>query len=237
MGKTHTGSSGKKTFVPEHVSGMGQSSTPKDDIIDGMRNYEEYDESKMLDNLPQDIEQLESQKKPNMEETEVVNLGSEEDVKETRISIHLEVEPRENLKAIKGQALADQLVENPVDEDYEPLTTKLQRSRNWGSPNFEIWTALSSIGKDKIPLTNNMAEYEVCILGIIMAVDMNVKELLVIGDSDLLIHQVQGEWSTKNVKILLYLHCIKDLFKKFMKIKFKHVPKIQNKFIDALATL
>ncbi|XP_070041497.1 uncharacterized protein [Nicotiana tomentosiformis] len=225
----------------------------------------------MLDNLPQDIEQLESQKKPNMEETEVVNLGSEEDVKETRISIHLEVEPRENLldplkyiflklmptgklakwqillskfeivyitqKAIKGQALADQLVENPVDEDYEPLTTKLQRSRNWGSPNFEIWTALSSIGKDKIPLTNNMAEYEVCILGIIMAVDMNVKELLVIGDSDLLIHQVQGEWSTKNVKILLYLHCIKDLFKKFMKIKFKHVPKIQNKFIDALATL
>ncbi|XP_075084945.1 uncharacterized protein LOC142168186 [Nicotiana tabacum] len=40
-----------------------------------------------------------------------------------------------------------------------------------------------------------------------MAVDMNVKELLVIGDSDLLIHQAQGKWSTKNVKIIPYLHC------------------------------
>ena len=29
-----------------------------------------------------------------------------------------------------------------------------------------------------------MAEYEACILGIKMAVDMNVYELLVIGDSD-----------------------------------------------------
>ncbi|XP_070004025.1 uncharacterized protein [Nicotiana sylvestris] len=44
-----------------------------------------------------------------------------------------------------------------------------------------------------------------------MAVDMNIKELLVIGDFDLLIHQVQGERSTKNVKILPYLHCVKEL--------------------------
>ncbi|XP_070049091.1 uncharacterized protein [Nicotiana tomentosiformis] len=70
-----------------------------------------------------------------------------------------------------------------------------------------------------------------------MAVDMNIKELLVIGDSDLLIHQVQGEWSTKNVKILSYLHYVKELCKKFTKIEFRHVPKIKNKFVDALATL
>ncbi|XP_009605379.2 uncharacterized protein [Nicotiana tomentosiformis] len=70
-----------------------------------------------------------------------------------------------------------------------------------------------------------------------MEVDMNVKELLVIGDSDLFIHHVQGEWSTKNVKILSYLHCVKELCKKFTKIEFKHVPWIQNEFDDALATL
>ncbi|XP_070057248.1 uncharacterized protein [Nicotiana tomentosiformis] len=70
-----------------------------------------------------------------------------------------------------------------------------------------------------------------------MAVDMNVKELLVIGDSDLLMHQVQGEWSTKNVKILLYLHCMKEICKKFTKIEFKNVPKIQNEFVIATATL
>ncbi|XP_009615673.1 uncharacterized protein [Nicotiana tomentosiformis] len=70
-----------------------------------------------------------------------------------------------------------------------------------------------------------------------MAVDMNVKEILVIGDSDLLIYQVKGEWSTKNVKILSYLHCMKELCKKFTKIEFKHVPRIENEFVDALATL
>ncbi|XP_059306232.1 uncharacterized protein LOC132057622 [Lycium ferocissimum] len=66
---------------------------------------------------------------------------------------------------------------------------------------------------------------------------MNIQELLVIGDSDLLIHQVQGEWTTKNVKILPYLHCVKDLCKRFIKVEFKHVPRAQNEFADALATL
>ncbi|XP_075082302.1 uncharacterized protein LOC142166806 [Nicotiana tabacum] len=70
-----------------------------------------------------------------------------------------------------------------------------------------------------------------------MVIDMNIKELLVIEESDLLIYQVQGEWSTKNVKILSYVHCVKALCKKFTKIEFKHVPRIQNTFADALATL
>ncbi|XP_019244562.1 PREDICTED: uncharacterized protein LOC109224436 [Nicotiana attenuata] len=91
--------------------------------------------------------------------------------------------------------------------------------------------------KHRFPCTNNMAEYEACILGLKMAVDINIQELLVIGDSDLLIHQVQGEWNTKNTKILSYLHCVKELCKKFIKVDFKHVPRVQNEFADALATL
>ncbi|XP_070039427.1 uncharacterized protein [Nicotiana tomentosiformis] len=169
-------------------------------------------------------------------------------------------------KAIKCQALADHLVENPVDGDYEPLTTyfldeevlfageNIAKSYpGWrmfldGETNFKrvrIGAVLISesgqhyptFAKIRFPCTNNMAEYEACILGIKMAVDMNVKELLVIGDSDLLIHQFQGEWSTKNVKILPYLHYVKELCKKLTKIEFKLVPRIQNEFADTLATL
>ncbi|XP_070019737.1 uncharacterized protein [Nicotiana sylvestris] len=66
---------------------------------------------------------------------------------------------------------------------------------------------------------------------------MNVQELLVIGDSDLLIHQVRGEWTPKNTKILTYLHHVQELRKRFMKTEFQHVPRIQNEFADALATL
>ncbi|XP_070017712.1 uncharacterized protein [Nicotiana sylvestris] len=69
-----------------------------------------------------------------------------------------------------------------------------------------------------------------------MAVNMNVQESLVIGDSDLLVHQVQGEWDTKNSKIFPYLYHVQELRKRFTKIEFRHVPRIQNEFIDALDT-
>ncbi|XP_075083484.1 uncharacterized protein LOC142167225 [Nicotiana tabacum] len=129
-------------------------------------------------------------------------------------------------KAIKGQALADHLAESPVNKDYEPLTIYF--------PGEEHYPASAKI---RFPCTNNMVEYEACILGIRMAVDRNIKELFIIVNSDLLIHQVNEEWSTKNIKILPYLHCVKELCMKYTKIEFKHVPRIQNEFSNALATL
>ncbi|XP_070054664.1 uncharacterized protein [Nicotiana tomentosiformis] len=82
-----------------------------------------------------------------------------------------------------------------------------------------------------------MAKYDACIFLLRLSIDMNVQELLVIGDSDLLVHQVLGEWATKSTKILPYLHCVHDLINRFTKIEFKHAPRIQNEFADALATL
>ena len=42
--------------------------------------------------------------------------------------------------------------------------------------------------KLRFPCTNNMAEYEACILGLKMAIDINIQELIVIGYLGLLIH-------------------------------------------------
>ncbi|XP_059281030.1 uncharacterized protein LOC132034668 [Lycium ferocissimum] len=91
--------------------------------------------------------------------------------------------------------------------------------------------------KLKFRCTNNMAEYEACILGLRMALDMDVNELLVIEDSDLLIHQVQGEWAIKNEKMLPYMNLAQRLCKKFRKIEFRHKLRAQNEFADALATI
>ncbi|XP_070019769.1 uncharacterized protein [Nicotiana sylvestris] len=82
-----------------------------------------------------------------------------------------------------------------------------------------------------------MAEYEACIMELNLAIDINIQELLVIGDSDLLVHQVQGEWTMKNTNILPYLYHVQELMKRFTKIEFKHVPRVQNKFAGILATL
>ncbi|XP_075076615.1 uncharacterized protein LOC142163247 [Nicotiana tabacum] len=91
--------------------------------------------------------------------------------------------------------------------------------------------------KLRFPYTNNMAEYEACILGLRLAINTNIQELMVIGDSDLLVHKVLGKWATKKTKILPYLHCVQDLIKRFTKIEFKHVSRIKNEFADAVATL
>ncbi|XP_049371532.1 uncharacterized protein LOC125836404 [Solanum verrucosum] len=91
--------------------------------------------------------------------------------------------------------------------------------------------------KLRFEYTNNMAEYEACIIGLKMTIDMNVHELLVIGDSNLLIHQVQGEWAVKNPKITPYVRYIQKLCKRFRKIEFIHTLRTQNELADALATI
>ena len=72
--------------------------------------------------------------------------------------------------------------------------------------------------------TNNMAEYEACIIGLKMDINVNVHEFLVIKDSDLLIHQVQGEWVINHLKIIPYMQYVQKLYKRFRKIEFRHTP-------------
>ncbi|XP_070032194.1 uncharacterized protein [Nicotiana tomentosiformis] len=45
-----------------------------------------------------------------------------------------------------------------------------------------------------------------------------------------------GERATKNTTMLPYLHCVQELIKRFTKIEFKHIPRIQNEFVDVLPT-
>ncbi|XP_069148103.1 uncharacterized protein [Solanum lycopersicum] len=70
-----------------------------------------------------------------------------------------------------------------------------------------------------------------------MAISINVYELLVIGDSDLVIHQVQGEWAVKNPKIKPYVRYVQNLCKMFRKIEFRQTPRIQNELANALSTI
>ncbi|XP_070024910.1 uncharacterized protein [Nicotiana sylvestris] len=82
-----------------------------------------------------------------------------------------------------------------------------------------------------------MAEYEVCILGLRLAVDMGVHEVLVLGDSNLLVHQIQGECETRDLKLIPYRQCLYDLCQRFCSIEFRHIPRIHNEVVNALATL
>ncbi|XP_075101811.1 uncharacterized protein LOC142177239 [Nicotiana tabacum] len=74
-------------------------------------------------------------------------------------------------------------------------------------------------------------------MGLNMAINLNVNELLVMGDSDLLIRQAQGDWETRDIKLIPYRQCVEDLSKRFKSIEFRYIPRFHNELADALATL
>ena len=108
-----------------------------------------------------------------------------------------------------------------------------------------IETVLVSPDKQCLPFTtrlcfnctNNMVEYEACTLGIQAAIDFRVKLLKVYDDSTLVIHQLKGEWETRDHKLIPYQAFIKELMEIFDDISFHHIPREKNQMVDALATL
>ena len=76
--------------------------------------------------------------------------------------------------------------------------------------------------------TNNMVEYEACAFGIQAAIDFNVKLLKVYRDSALVIHQLKGEWETRDHKLIPYQAYIKKLAEFFDDVSCHHIPKEEN---------
>ncbi|XP_070013348.1 uncharacterized protein [Nicotiana sylvestris] len=167
---------------------------------------------------------------------------------------------------MKAQALADHLAENPVDEEYEPLRTyfpdevvmHIDEVEHVEKPGWKLFfdgaanikgvgigvMLISETGhhypvtaKLRFYCTNNIAEYEARILGLRLAVDMGVQEVFVLGDSDLLVHQIQGELEIWDLKLIPYRQCLHNLCQRFRSIEFRHIPRIHNEVADALATL
>ncbi|XP_075099260.1 uncharacterized protein LOC142176092 [Nicotiana tabacum] len=52
-------------------------------------DFEEYEEDVPPAESTKELEQFENKSKPNLDETELINLGNSESIKETRISVHL----------------------------------------------------------------------------------------------------------------------------------------------------
>jgi ribonuclease HI len=76
--------------------------------------------------------------------------------------------------------------------------------------------------------TNNMAEYEALIFGLTAALSLGVQELLVKGDSQLIIRQVRGECCCNNPQLAAYLIRVRKLEKDFDVLELQHVPREGN---------
>jgi len=96
----------------------------------------------------------------------------------------------------------------------------------------EIWCKSHYVSDKQ---TNNYAEYMGLIIGLEEAKKNNIKDLIVNGDSLLVIKQMKREYKVNSANILPLYGMASDLSKFFTSIEFNHVYRKDNKRADALA--
>jgi ribonuclease HI len=84
--------------------------------------------------------------------------------------------------------------------------------------------------------TNNTTEYEALIFGLSIALSLGVQQLLVNGDSQLVIKQVKGECTCHDVWLAAYLLHVQKLEKDFEVLDLQHVPRANNAIANELST-
>ncbi|CAL2247648.1 unnamed protein product [Prunus armeniaca] len=87
-------------------------------------------------------------------------------------------------------------------------------------------TALSF--KLDFPCTNNVTEYEAFIMGLSTAKEMGAERMKVIGDSILVLSQLQGSFAVKEVTLAPYQTAAERLINSFKQIVMEHIPGVTN---------
>ena len=85
--------------------------------------------------------------------------------------------------------------------------------------------------------TNNITEYEAFILGLNLLKKLGARRIDVHGDSDLIIKQVNGEYTAKQPRLRAYRNDAMDLLKTFVEYELVFVPRIQNAIANGLACI
>ncbi|XP_016650506.1 PREDICTED: uncharacterized protein YpeP-like [Prunus mume] len=96
-------------------------------------------------------------------------------------------------------------------------------------------TALSF--KLDFPCTNNMAEYKAFIVGLSTAREMGAEKVKIIGDSNLVLSQLQGSFAVNESTLAPYRTAAERLINSFKQTVMEHIPGATNRYADALATL
>jgi ribonuclease HI len=84
--------------------------------------------------------------------------------------------------------------------------------------------------------TNNMEEYKALVFGLSATLSLWICQLLMKGDSQLIIKQVCGECSYNEPRLAAYLLHVRKLEKDFMALELQHVPRNDNLATDELST-
>lgn len=105
-----------------------------------------------------------------------------------------------------------------------------------------IYSELHSVKQSKKILrdpynTNNIAEYEALyfLLTLLLKYKLETKSIIVYGDSNMIINQINGEWKVNKPHLQVLNKKCKDLLPLFHHIEFEWIPRELNKVADALS--
>jgi ribonuclease HI len=162
---------------------------------------------------------------------------------------HITFEPR---TAIKSQVLADFIVDwtGPItqsDTTAEKVWT-IHCDGAWchaGAGAAAVITspagvkhryaALLSFALESDRCTNNIAEYEVVILGLRKLRALGVTACIITTDSKVVAGQVEKDYAAKDPALMQYLAAIRSLERQFKGFTLQHVDQAKNEEADALA--
>ena len=82
--------------------------------------------------------------------------------------------------------------------------------------------------------TNNVAEYRALLLGIELAAELGASELELVGDSELIVRQVEGRYKVKDAALRDLHSKVKRALEPFSAWSIRHVRREQNAEADRL---
>ncbi|XP_019173823.1 PREDICTED: uncharacterized protein LOC109169395 [Ipomoea nil] len=162
----------------------------------------------------------------------------------------IEYQPR---PSIKGQALANFLVECTAGEEEKERTTEDSSGEWWemhadGAASrqhcgggvmlitpegFRLYYALSYL----FPTSNNEAEYEAVLGGLRLAKTLGVERLRIKTDSRLVAGQISGTYEAKNARMTQYKEKAIEMLKEFGTYEIEHISRADNIEVDILSKI
>ncbi len=100
---------------------------------------------------------------------------------------------------------------------------------------YENGRVVKSISKAIGPATNNLAEYTALIYALQEALVLKATRVRIHTDSELLYHQLNGEYKIKNQKLKALFDQVQHLKQGFAVFEIKVIPREENKEADRLA--
>ena len=167
-----------------------------------------------------------------------IQYVSQKAIKESVIAEFLTNQTEEEYEPMKFEFSDEDLLAifQIEDESIQEDTWKLYFDGASNALGHGIGAVLISLEGEYCPFTirlnfdgtNNVAEYEACIMGLQVAMAKKVKNLKVYGDSALVIYQLRGDWLTRDSQMILYHKQAMEMVDNFEVINFEHLSREEN---------